>query len=363
MKQNIREKKRFIQTLAVLAGAALLIGGAGFAKSSIRRYNERIQTEALAAQQRTDLEKNPEAAQVLAQGGENKPVLQPYVEYNGQRYEKNPNIRTVLLLGIDRNEPFAESYLPSDGGQSDAIMLMIRDVTTGKVKLLMIPRDTMTDIMLYDLAGNYVGWGKRNLTLAFAYGRTPEESSKQTASAVSKLLLGVSTDDYLAITAQALTVLNDRVGGVKVKIQDEFLAGKDEAFVYGEAVTLKGEQARKYLSIRDISTAHTAMSRMERHSQYIQGWLETAKAAVARDEQLVVRLMEEIQDNMATNMPKDQYLKMGMNILESYNSTNRLEILTLPGESHEGENFDEFHPDEAGIKQLIIAEFYRPVDK
>ena len=51
------------------------------------------------------------------------------------------------------------------GGQADAIFLVAQDVARDKVEILMIPRDTMTEITLTDLSGNVLGRDIQHLAL------------------------------------------------------------------------------------------------------------------------------------------------------------------------------------------------------
>ena len=187
-KQNKGRRSRRIPAAAVtlvMAAGALL-----FAKRSVDLYRERQVIEAQIAANEGNAVQNiitetvPESQPVSTPFSGSvdwieedwRPEVREDVEKDGRNYELNPNIRTVLILGIDKKGPFESQYIASNGGQSDAIFLLVQDVTTEEIRILMIPRDTMTQIRLYDLAGNYVGQGVRHLTLAFAYGTSPAKS-------------------------------------------------------------------------------------------------------------------------------------------------------------------------------------------
>ena len=73
-------------------------------------------------------------------------------------------------------------------GQADGLFLIAQDTVRNTVKILMIPRDTMTDIMLTDLSGNELGKDLQHLNLAYAYGDGRERSCEYMAEAVSELL-------------------------------------------------------------------------------------------------------------------------------------------------------------------------------
>ncbi len=362
--------------LKAAAGIVVVIGAALFVKTSIQLYQERQVYEAQIA---------ANTGNAVQQGSgqaiqESQPVSTPFSgsvnwveedwmpempkeeDKDGQSYELNPNIRTVLFMGVDKQGSFESSYIASNGGQSDGIFLFIQDVTTKEFKILMIPRDTMTPIRLYDLAGNYVGQGVRNLTLAFAYGTSPDKSCENTAYAVSQLLGGIPITQYLAVTASALPVLNDAVGGVTVTINEPGMAERDPSLQMGATVTLKGDQAETYLRYRDVTQANTAVSRMSRHREYMKAWMEKAKTAAASDDSFGADLMDSIKNVMVTNMAKDQYLNLGMEILQSGETLNDETMLMLPGEAAAGTYYDEYYPDQEAIDDLVLELFYRPAE-
>lgn len=373
-KHGIRKGKIAIK---VVVSIVVVIGAALFVRTSIQLYQERQMYEAqIAANTGNAVQQESEEAV-----SESQPVSTPFsgsvdwmeedwmpeilqkVESGGQSYELNPNIRTVLFLGIDKEGDFESQYIASNGGQSDGIYLLIQDVTTNKFKILMIPRDTMTSIRLYDLAGNYVGQGVRNLTLAFAYGTSPHKSCENTAYAVSRLLGGVPINQYLAITASALPIINDAVGGVTVSITEPGLEERDPALKVGENVTLQGNQAETYLRYRDVTKSNTAVSRISRHEEYMKAWIEKARMVASSDDSFGADLMNSIQEVMVTSMTKDQYLNLGMGILTSEEILNEESMLMLPGEAVTGTYYDEYFPDQKAIEDLVLELFYRPMEK
>ena len=92
-----------------------------------------------------------------------------------------------------------------------------------EVNILTIPRDTMTEIRLFDLNGNYLGTDVQHLT-AYGYGDGEQESCELLTEAVENLLGGVEIDGYVSVNMSAIPVLNDMVGGVTVTIDDPALS-------------------------------------------------------------------------------------------------------------------------------------------
>lgn len=364
---------------AAAASVVIVIGAILFVKTSMETYRERKAVEAqIAARQQ-----EAEAAAGTAGGGtvisgsgsaavspeinvqwesveESLPELEEKIEKDGESYERNPNLRTVLLLGIDRMDGFQKGK-PSDGGQSDAIFLVIQDVTTKKIKILTVPRDTMTAIKIFDLAGNYVGKAERQITLAYSFGDGMDLSCQLAADAVSELLGGVPIDDYMAVTIGALPILNEQVGGVTVHIDDPYLEQRNPNLKYNTDVTLQGDDAEDFLRIRNIEEDNTALSRMDRHMQFINAWMTAAHKAAAADDTFGARLMDAIQPYMITSMPKDQYLKLGLDVLLSQEGLDQSERYILPGTPQQGLLHDEYILDEQAVKSMVQELFYRPV--
>lgn len=283
------------------------------------------------------------------------------IELDGKKYRRNTAIRAILCIGVDTQGEM-ESYQASGvAGQADGLFLVAQDMARDTVKILMIPRDTMTEITLFDLMGNELGKDTQHLTLAFAYGDGKEKSCELMKEAVSDLLFGLKIDGYLAGNTSSIGLLNDEVGGVTVTIPVDGLEKRDPELVKGREVHLSGEQAEIFVRYRDITVAQTAISRMDRQKQYMEAYLKKVKEAASKDNTLITRIVNDIEEHMVTNMAKDQYLDMGLAFLNSQQQVGQGDFLTVPGEAVETERFDEFHPDQEGLKRMVVELFYKEV--
>ena len=65
------------------------------------------------------------------------------VEWNGKKYTYNNNLINILFLGIDKDMDLDTSYMPSDAGQADCIMLLSLDKETKEGRILQINRNTI----------------------------------------------------------------------------------------------------------------------------------------------------------------------------------------------------------------------------
>lgn len=284
-----------------------------------------------------------------------------FLDFEGNQYRRNTAVRAILLIGVDTSGQMEKSGIIGASGQADGIFLVAQDMTRDQVKILMIPRDTMTDIELFDLSGNSLGMDKQHLTLAFAYGDGREKSCEMVKEAVSNLLYGLTVDGYMAVNTSMISVLNDEIGGVEVKIEEPGMEKRDPAMTEGSALNLTGKQAEIFVRYRDINQSQTAIGRMGRQKIYMEGFLNKAKAEAAKDSGLITRLVADIEENMITNMAKDQYMDMGLSILNSSQNFGDNDFIMLPGEGVETELFDEYHPDMDGVKKTVIDLFYKQV--
>ncbi len=98
---------------------------------------------------------------------------------------------------------------------------------------------------------------------------------------------------------------------------------------------------------------------MDRQKQYMEAYLETGKEEARTDKTLITRLVKDIEEHMVTNMAKDQYMDMGLAVLNSQQQIGQGDFLTVPGEAVETERFDEYHPDKEALKRMVVELFYK----
>lgn len=323
--------------------AVLVLVFLGFAWHSWNLYQQKKETEA-------KLSASPFVLQESEENG--------LISYQGDIYERRPAVKAILCIGVDSSGTM-EKKVTGAGGQADGIFLVAHDVAAGRVKVLMIPRDTMTPITLTDLSGNVLGKDIQHITLAYGYGDGRELSCEWLSEAVSELLSGLEIDGYLAMNTSMISVLNDMVGGVTVTIEVDGMEQSDPAFVKGAEITLYGKQAERFVRFRDSQIDNSAITRMAQQKEYLQGYFMALRQKAAKDDRIITELMNAVEQDMITNMTKDQYLDMGLAVLEGQESLSGDDILTIPGKAVATERFDEFHHDPDGTLQMVLDLFYR----
>lgn len=257
MSSRKQRKRRKIIIAATLAGALLL---AIMIPVTLRLYSQKKAMEAEIA--------GREYGEWESSGGYQSQTI----EYQGKTYRRNSYVKAILCMGVDRQGPMTETTTHTFGGQADGIFVIAQDTARNTLKVLMIPRDTMTEITLTDLSGNVLGKEMQHLTLAYAYGDGREESCESMMEAVQELLNGVKLDHYLAADIDVVAMLNDMAGGVTVTIPVEGMEERDPELKKGATVTLMGGQAETFVRYRDKDEHYSAIDRMERQQQYIAGF-------------------------------------------------------------------------------------------
>lgn len=260
-------------------------------------------------------------------------------------------------MGVDRADTMTESKEFGSAGQSDGIFLIAQDTVHHSLKILMIPRDTMTEIPITDENGA-PDTKITQLTIAYAYGDGREGSCENTVQSVEKLLSGFSIDNYLAVDTTVVAKLNDAVGGVTVTIPTDGMEKRDPAFVKGTQVTLHGDQAEAFVRYRDITRDFSALYRMDQQQEYITQYFKAVKEASKTDSQVVTHLFDLIRDYMITDMSKDQYLKIAMDGLDVGSLTGQ-DFYTVPGTGETTETFDVYRQTAKRLSRSSWNLFYR----
>lgn len=279
------------------------------------------------------------------------------ITYNGKKYAYNDTISTYLIMGIDKDsdEEAVDGY---DGGQSDALFLLVSDKKKEKVTLISINRNTMTDIEVYDENGTYVGTGEGQICLQHGYGDGGELSCERTCQAVSKLFYNLPVTNYFAFTMDAMPVMNDAVGGVEVEILEDISRPSDGVELKkGEVRKLNGTEAYYYLRSRDTSQFDSATMRLRRQEQYMAAFMAQIDELAENDLFGLVGLYDAVSSYSVTNIDVTELVYH----VSGYERSE--EVLTLPGEARMGEVYEEYYVDKAAFYDMIIQVFYEEISQ
>lgn len=273
------------------------------------------------------------------------------ITYEGKQYRYNTNLMNILFLGVDNTDMLTEDHLPGEAGQSDCIMILTLDKEKKEGRILQIPRDTMTEVDLYDASGNYSTTVTEQIATQYAYSIGGKSSCYATKKTVSELLYDLPIDGYLAMEYSSIAIVNDAVGGVTITVPQDYTM-IDPAFEMGATVKLTGKQAHSYVRWRDTNASFSNNDRMERQVQYIPALIDTIQNHVGEDENYYKALYPLVEKHMITDLGEEE-----INGLAEYKLVTS-DVQYLPGEGKKGEKYEEFHVDEKKLQKMLIETFY-----
>lgn len=269
-------------------------------------------------------------------------------------YFPRQDITVVLVMGIDRYGPVADSGSYNNRGAADLVMLLIFDETNEICSVLHLNRDTMVEMPVLGIGGREAGTGYGQLALAHTYGSGLEDSCENTRKTVSGLLGGISIDHYIAVNMDAVAIANDAVGGVAVYVTEDF-SQVDDTIGQG-MVTLKGEQAIHYVRTRKDVGDQQNLSRMERQQAYIEGFAASFREKQERDPKFILKVCENVAPYLVTDCTADTISGM----IDRYGNYAAGDVVMPEGRSVMGEEYIEFYVDDQSLDSLLLELFYAP---
>ena len=287
------------------------------------------------------------------QGGETGPVSKK-ITRDGIDYFPRQDITVVMVLGVDQYGPVEHSGSYNNRGASDMVALMIFDEKNMTYSVLGLNRDTMVDMPVLGIGGKVAGKQHAQLALAHTQGSGLEDSCENVRKTVSDLLYGLNIDYYISMNMDAISALNDAVGGVKVNVTEDF-SEVDPSIPMGE-VTLNGEQAINYVRTRKDIGDQLNISRMERQEDYIKSFLNSLKSNLDNSSGFALSTYDAIHSYIVTDMSTTIFT----NMLQRYSQYSFAGIISPEGENVLTEKYYEFHLDEQKLDALILELFYAP---
>ena len=276
------------------------------------------------------------------------------IERDGVAYFPRQDITVMLIMGIDEYGPVKDSGSYNNTGEADMVALVIFDETNKQMNILHINRDTMVDMPVLGVGGRNAGTAYRQLALSHTYGSGLEDSCDNTKKTVSDLLYGLNINHYVAINMDAIPMLNDAVGGVKVTVVDDF-SDVNPSISMGEK-TLMGQEALDYVRMRREVGDQKNISRMERQKEYMKNFLTAFKNKTSTSDTFVLNAYEQVSDYIVTNLMANSMSSLWVR----YADYQFGEVLTLKGENILNNGHYEFILDEEALDATILQLFYAP---
>ncbi len=273
--------------------------------------------------------------------------------YDGKHYRYNDKLRVYLFMGIDNDDPVAPAKNGLEGGQSDAMFLMVLDDDRQKMNIIAVNRNTMVPVDVYDTEGNFLVRMPLQICLQHGYGDGMKLSCMRSTEAVQRLFGYIPISGYLSLNMGGFASINDAVGGIELTpIQS--ISWLDAGIREGETITLDGKQAYAYMRYRDINESGTSDQRLERQKQYISVFIEK----VINDRSLAGKIINEASDYIVASIDLPRIVDSARNM--SFETDG--DIYSIVGENRLENGFESFYPDENELIKLIISVFYEEVD-
>lgn len=268
------------------------------------------------------------------------------IEYEGKKYSYNHQLSNFLFIGTDTGENLVGQEAKESGkaGQADVLLLLSVNNETKESVMYQIPRNTMTEIDIYDNHGNWCDSTYTQIGEQYAVSIGGESSCWAVKKTVSELLHNIEIDNYIAMDFTAVAEINNILGGVTLTIPEDYTA-IDPSYLKDSVVTLNGEQAEVYIRYLDGNQPFHNQDRMERQFQFLSSFIEKMKDVKYENlysfmEQYVITTLDEKQ----------------IEELNTFDFTNA-ESKFIPGEWKAGENQDEYYVNEE-LERMIIEDFY-----
>ena len=345
-------KKSTLKGILTAIAAVVLIVGGIIVASQLEKKSEKAPEGAGTSTISTVRQEEEAGAEVMDYEAE-----EPTVFIGGKEYRYNKNISTLLMIGVDDME-LEESIGYQNDALADFLVLAIFNNENETCTLLQINRNTIADVPVLGALGDYIGITTEPICYAHTYGKGKEDSCENTVMAVSRMLYNVPIDNYIALTMASIAKINDVVGGVTVKIEDDF-TGVDDTLVKGQTVTLRGEHAMNFVRSRmtmkdDAGNA----ARMRRQATYMTALVSKLREKLSEDDAFVLELYDAVADYLVTDYDINGLNGLAMS-MEDYALGD---IVTPEGENVVKEH-EEFYLDDEALQEMIADLFYIPVEE
>ena len=218
--------------------------------------------------------------------------------------------------------------------------------------MLTVSRDTMTEVDVYDLKGDYAFSGEMQINMQHAFGDSPSKSLNLTKRTVSELLYGIRIDGAMSLTMDGIQTIVDKLNGITLTMPEDY-SYIDERYTEGATVKLNGKEMEHFIRYRDTDEAGSNEERVRRQSWLIGAVFQDLKAKGAMN--FIEELIESDPDYLETDCDAELLKKMSKYPI----SETKYKV---PGSVKEGERHDEYYVDEEALQDLIVELLYVPED-
>ena len=268
------------------------------------------------------------------------------IEYKGETYYYNTDIVTILLMGIDSKDGMQ--------GQNDHISLLMIDRKNKELKILSIPRETVTEVEIYNDNGEFLGISDTLLGLAYPNGVRAGKGALKTIEATQKILYNIPIVYYVVGNLNILPHLPEIVGDVDIILPDDSMAYLNPEWVEGYSFNVNSETIELFLRARDINDSFTNRTRTERQNLYLKWFFDNMNNDI--DSSILFNELIDIINDSETNISISEASALYDIALQSL--SNEQFAYTIEGRYATGLYYEEFYPNREELLSLIIELFY-----
>ncbi len=295
------------------------------------------------------------------------------VTIDGKTYQKNPNVVSILMLGIDWD---GTQVKDATGARSDMIMLCTVDMENNEISFLSIPRDTRTIVHKVDQKTGKVESKEYLTKINHAYilggGNDTTKWGPQNAMRATEDLvevegqLSIPIQYYISIDLEHLADLAAALGGVEVTLDQDY----PDIGSKGDTITLEGNAVRLYLQNRK-QMDDGELSRQRHEQEFMMAIAKKIKklGAVQSASKLFSQLSGDV---LQTNLGLDQIVAMA-GVLDKIGSIDNIKMETFEERDDCWQNFPDpivtspsklnyFIMDEDELMTKMLERYYTPVD-
>ena len=276
------------------------------------------------------------------------------VTYESKTYIPNENIVNIVFMGIDK-ESINDELGYGKNGQADSIFVAAIDTKAKTVKIIPLSRETMTDVNIYSSGGEFIESKREQLCLAYNYGNSPENCSKNVIESIKRTLYGINIDSYVTVDLSGVGKMADVIGGVKLNALEEITVGGKKVKI-GETLDLRGEKAVNYIRDRGFDV-NANNRRMERQKQFLTSFTSKAGNNIIKNFSNLKTYYNTAVPYISTDLSFSQITYLTSSLVTK-NFGNLLQFKSIPGKTKQGEKWIEFIPDKDAVLKLIIETYY-----
>lgn len=341
-------------------------------KSGHARLMESVEAKMPDVQKITDMEEEIAAREKA--GLATVEWQENWVSIGGKVYAYDENCINLLFLGVDKPGNLTDDtdYENWESGQTDAIFVVSINPTTGSINIIGIPRNAMVNVDIYDAQNHQLDTVYDQICLQYAFAGGGKNGLERMMESVSDVLYGLPIHGAFAIGYDAVSVINDMVGGVEVEVLED-LQKENKIFVPGNTVHLDGKLALAYVRSRNYGQIGSPTLRLVRQKQYIMVLIQKARSEVKKNPVIVKDMYSAVARYMNTDVTLEEVVYLAAQAVDYRFDGESFYLLEgedmaveipdekrKPGEEAEA-FYNDYYLDEESVKTIMLDVFYNEV--